>query len=76
MLRWFPVISARSGSLGAWSQSITLPAINLGLITAAYITRVTRSAMLDVLAEDYVRTARAKGVPWRSWSDATRCATP
>ncbi len=32
---------------------------------AAYITRVTRSAMLQVLGEDYMRTARAKGVPWR-----------
>ncbi|MCO5136370.1 MULTISPECIES: ABC transporter permease [unclassified Shinella] len=63
-LRWFPVISARSGSVGAWFQSITLPALNLGLIMAAYITRVTRSAMLEVLSEDYVRTARAKGVPW------------
>ena len=65
-LPWFPVISAQTGSLGAWFQSITLPAISLGLIMAAYITRVTRSAMLEVLAEDYVRTARAKGVPWRA----------
>ena len=64
-LRWFPVISARKGSLKAWTQSITLPAISLGLNTAAYITRVTRSAMLEVLSEDYVRTARAKGVPQR-----------
>ena len=63
-LPWFPVISARSGSVGAWFQSIALPAVNLGLITAAYVTRVTRSAMLEVLSEDYVRTARAKGVPW------------
>ncbi|MGL4241809.1 MAG: ABC transporter permease [Beijerinckiaceae bacterium] len=62
-LRWFPVISARSGSLSAWVQSLALPAINLGLIMAAYITRVTRSAMLEVLSEDYVRTARAKGAP-------------
>ena len=64
-LRWFPVISAHKGSLTAWMQSITLPAISLGLNTAAYITRVTRSAMLEVLSEDYVRTARAKGVPQR-----------
>ncbi len=42
-----------------------LPAITLGLVMAAYITRVTRSAMLQVLGEDYMRTARAKGVPWR-----------
>jgi glutathione transport system permease protein len=64
-LRWFPVISARKGSLGAWTQSITLPAISLGLNSAAYVTRVTRSAMLEVLSEDYVRTARAKGAPQR-----------
>ena len=42
-----------------------LPAITLGLVMAAYITRVTRSAMLQVLGEDYIRTARAKGVPRR-----------
>jgi peptide/nickel transport system permease protein len=59
-LHWFPAISARKGSLQAWAQSITLPAISLGLTTAAYITRVTRSAMLEVLSEDFVRTARAK----------------
>src|SRR5271165_214788 len=64
-LRWFPVISANKGSLRAWTQSITFPAISLGLNSAAYITRVTRSAMLEVLSEDYVRTARAKGVPQR-----------
>src|SRR5271157_2937323 len=64
-LRWFPVISAHKGSLRAWTQSITLPAISLGLNSAAYITRVTRSAMLEVLPEDYVRTARAKGSPER-----------
>jgi len=75
-LRWFPVISARAGTVSDWFQSLTLPAINLGLIMAAYITRVTRSAMLEVLSEDYVRTARAKGVPWRVvvWRHALRNA--
>ena len=76
-LPWFPVISARPGQPGGMrARSIALPAINLGLIMAAYITRVTRSAMLDVLAEDYVRTARAKGVPWRAvvWRHALRNA--
>ena len=44
---------------------LVLPAVTLGLVMAAYITRVTRSAMLQVLGEDYMRTARAKGVPAR-----------
>jgi glutathione transport system permease protein len=64
LLPIFPVISAQRGGPTAWLASMALPAANLGLIMAAYITRVTRSAMLEVLAEDYVRTARAKGVPW------------
>lgn len=42
-----------------------LPAITLGLAFAASVTRVSRSAMLDVLSDDYVRTARAKGTPER-----------
>ena len=46
-------------------DKLVLPALTLGLVMAAYITRVTRSAMLQVLDEDYMRTARAKGVPWR-----------
>ena len=76
-LAWFPVISAQHRQRRApGAQSLALPAINLGLIMAAYITRVTRSAMLEVLTEDYVRTARAKGVPWRAvvWRHALRNA--
>jgi glutathione transport system permease protein len=75
-VRWFPVISSGSGSPWAWFQSIALPALNLGLIMAAYITRVTRSAMLEVMQEDYVRTARAKGVPWAAvvWRHSLRNA--
>lgn len=46
-------------------DKLVLPATTLGIIMAAYITRVTRSSMLQVLGEDYMRTARAKGVPWR-----------
>ncbi|MBI3711106.1 MAG: ABC transporter permease, partial [Proteobacteria bacterium] len=61
-LRWFPVISSSTGE-GQRLRGLALPAINLGLIMAAYITRVTRSSMLEVLGQDYVRTARAKGVP-------------
>ncbi len=76
-MRWFPVISAGGdGSFGDRMRSLALPAVNLGLIMAAYITRVTRSAMLEVLGEDYVRTARAKGVPQGAvlWRHALRNA--
>ena len=76
VVRWFPVISANRSTPWHWFQSIALPALNLGLIMAAYITRVTRSAMLEVMQEDYVRTARAKGVPWNAiiWRHALRNA--
>ena len=42
---------------------IVLPAITLGLITAAYLARLTRGGMLEILSQDYIRTAHAKGVP-------------
>lgn len=62
-LRWFPVISSGQGTTFAERmRDLALPAINLGLIMAAYITRVARSSMLEVLGQDYVRTARAKGI--------------
>jgi ABC-type dipeptide/oligopeptide/nickel transport system permease component len=61
---WFPVISDPDLSNYAQRlQHLILPAVNLGLIMVAYITRSTRSSMLEVLREDYVRTAKAKGVP-------------
>lgn len=64
-LRWFPVMSSGRGTtLGARLSDLALPAINLGLIMAAYITRVSRSAMLEVLGQDYVRTAKAKGIAY------------
>jgi peptide/nickel transport system permease protein/glutathione transport system permease protein len=64
--RLFPVIgSANLDDLGDRLHKLVLPTVSLGLIMAAYITRVTRSAMLASLSEDYIRTARAKGVPWR-----------
>ena len=62
-VRWFPVMSSGQGeTLGERLRDLALPALNLGLIMAAYITRVARSAMLEVLGQDYVRTARAKGL--------------
>lgn len=48
---------------GATAQGMILPVITLALYPMSYITRLTRSSMLDVLGQDYIRTARAKGVP-------------
>jgi ABC-type dipeptide/oligopeptide/nickel transport system permease component len=63
-LGWFPVLGNTSGSgdFAGRMHALALPAINLGIIMMAYVTRVTRAAMLGVLTEDYIRTARAKGV--------------
>ncbi|MCC7272354.1 MAG: ABC transporter permease [Alphaproteobacteria bacterium] len=76
-LRWFPVISSAAlDDPSARLRSLALPSFNLGLIMVAYVTRVTRSSMLGVLSEDYIRTARAKGVPARLvvWRHALRNA--
>lgn len=62
-LGWFPVIgTTAAGGWAAQLRGLVLPAFNLGLIMTAYVMRVTRSSMLGVMGEDYVRTARAKGV--------------
>ena len=64
-LQWFPVIPLGSGWRDSL-KSLVLPACTLGFIMSSYVARVTRSSMLNVLGEDYIRTARAKGVkPWR-----------
>lgn len=55
-LRWFPVFGAES------VRSIVLPATCLGTGMAARLSRLTRSAMLDALRQDYMRTARSKGL--------------
>lgn len=47
---------------GATAQGLILPIVTLALYPMAYITRLTRSSMLDVLGQDYIRTAKAKGV--------------
>ena len=54
-LQWLP-------ANGAADKGLILPIITLSLYPMAYITRLTRSSMLDVLGQDYIRTARAKGV--------------
>jgi ABC-type dipeptide/oligopeptide/nickel transport system permease component len=58
-LGWFPV----AGTGGP--DHLVLPAVTLGLFSTAYIARMTRSSMLEVLGRDYVRTARAKGLKER-----------
>lgn len=55
-LKWLPANGAAHGGL-------ILPVITLALYPAAYITRLTRSSMLEELGQDYIRTAKAKGVP-------------
>lgn len=65
-LRLFPVVGGGDiHSLGDNLQHLFLPALTLGLIMTAYITRVARSSVLNVLSEDYVQTARSKGVKER-----------
>jgi glutathione transport system permease protein len=62
-LNWFPVIgSSVDGGVSERLRNLVLPAFNLGLIMTAYVMRITRASMLEVMGEDYVRTARAKGV--------------
>lgn len=62
-LKMFPVVGAGDFSdLSANLWHLFLPALALGLLMTAYVTRMTRSSMLDVLREDYVRTAQAKGL--------------
>jgi ABC-type dipeptide/oligopeptide/nickel transport system permease component len=62
-LNWFPVVGAGDeDDWGSLLYHLVLPALSLGLIMTAYVTRMTRSAMLGILREDYVRTAHAKGL--------------
>jgi peptide/nickel transport system permease protein len=63
-LRWFSAGGFPGWSGGFWAatKALTLPAVALALPQAAILARVMRSALLDTLGEDYVRTARAKGL--------------
>jgi len=66
-LRLVPAGGFPGWNAGVWAgfKSLILPSIALGLPQAAILARVTRSALLDVLGEDYIRTARAKGLTRR-----------
>jgi len=63
-LQWLPVAGYSPVSTGLWShlQFMILPAISLGAIQAAVISRMSRSSMIDILSMNYIKTAKAKGV--------------
>ncbi|HEY4068772.1 MAG TPA: ABC transporter permease [Burkholderiaceae bacterium] len=63
-LPWFPVQGYARFADGPaeWLRSLVLPCVNLALVYIALVTRMTRATVLEVLQEDYIRTARAKGL--------------
>jgi peptide/nickel transport system permease protein len=70
-LRWFPTggYTPFMQDPVLWLRALVLPAVMLSLFQIGFLARMTRSAMLDVLSQDYVRTARAKGLgEWKTVS--------
>ena len=67
-LDWLPVqgFNPISDGIGPFLRNLILPTVALGLIFIALLARITRATMLDVLSQDYVRTAKAKGVGQRA----------
>ena len=65
LLAVFAGLQFQSLNVAGWSSPTDwiLPAVTLGMINAAYLARLSRGGMLDVLNQDYIRTAKAKGVP-------------
>lgn len=61
-LGWLPVSTAGNGGGGDFLLHLVLPGLTLGLSLAAVLTRMVRTAMLEELGQDYIRTARAKGL--------------
>jgi peptide/nickel transport system permease protein len=63
-LDWFPVqgYTPLSAGFWPWLENLVLPAIALGCVYIALIARITRASMLEVLQQDYIRTARSKGM--------------
>ena len=63
-LQWLPVqgYAPLSDGVGPWLAHLALPCLNLALVYMALLTRMTRATVLEVLQEDYIRTARAKGL--------------
>ena len=70
-LGWFPI-----GGYGSF-RHLVLPSLTLGILGAGWYARMMRSSMIDVLRQDYIRTARAKGLARaHDRVRATRCPTP
>jgi peptide/nickel transport system permease protein len=67
-LEWLPVqgYTPMSRGLWPWFANLILPAVALGFVYVALIARITRATMLEVLQQDYIRTARAKGIGQRN----------
>ena len=68
-LQWLPSsgYAPIAGGIGPWLKSLLQPACILAMFQVGFLARMTRSAMLDVLGQDYIRTARAKGLgEWRT----------
>lgn len=67
-----------SDGLGAYARHLVLPCVSLGLVYMALLTRMTRATMLEALGEDYIRTARAKGLGSRLviWHALKNAANP
>ena len=67
-LDWFPVqgYTPIANGFGPWLANLVLPSIALGGVYIALIARITRATMLEVLSQDYIRTAKAKGVGSRT----------
>ena len=65
LLAVFAGLQFQALNVAGWSSPTDwiLPAVTLGMINAAYLARLSRGGMLDVLNQDYIRTAKAKGVP-------------
>ena len=63
-LQWLPVqgYAPLGDGIGPWLAHLALPCLNLALVYMALLTRMTRATVLEVLQEDYIRTARAKGL--------------
>lgn len=77
-LHWLPAGGFQPWQIGPIKtlKSLLLPALSLGMVRAAVLTRMTRSSMLEVLGEDFIRTAQSKGLPkrWVVYKHALRNA--